>query len=124
MMNQNPNTYGGADILVRFAQDSSRFFRPPGDKYQRRFIQRIAEWLDQGDGDCLLRKTAIARIAGNTLLQFAEPRCDMGAFDIMPNHVHALFRLRSGIVLQAMKKSWKGISARPINQYLVRQGQV
>jgi len=40
----------------------------------------------------------------------------------MPNHVHALFQLRTGQRLGKTAKSWKGVSAHNINICLSRSG--
>ncbi len=44
------------------------------------------------------------------------------AWVVMPNHVHVLFSLRKGHRLEDVVKSWKGVSARRINDLLSRNG--
>jgi len=48
----------------------------------------------------------------------------MESFVIMPNHVHVLFRLIEPERLDKVVKSWKGFTARAINQRLNKHGRL
>jgi REP element-mobilizing transposase RayT len=48
----------------------------------------------------------------------------MDCFVVMPNYVHALFRLLTPHRLESVVKSWKGFSARQINRRLKKRGPV
>ncbi len=93
-------------------------------EYHGTFTAAIEQWLDAGDGACVLRDHAIARLVADALLHFDGQRYVMDAFVIMPNHVHALFRLVEPFRLESVLKSWKGFTAREINKRLGRRGKL
>ena len=89
-------------------------------------LGKIAEhWLDQGCGACLFRKPENRLILENALLFFDEScdemattaRYEMGAFVIMPNHVHCLIRPLDceDFPLERIEGSWKRHVSRKIN---------
>jgi REP element-mobilizing transposase RayT len=85
-------------------------------EYHERFSQKIDEWLDEGGGSCLLGNAAYSTIAADAILNFNRERYTAASFVVMPNHVHVLFRLHEGQRLEETVKSWKGFSARKINE--------
>jgi REP element-mobilizing transposase RayT len=85
-------------------------------EYHRLFSARIDEWLDAGHGSCLLRDRGLARIVLNAFTYFNGRRYDLDSFVVMPNHVHVLFRLRAGEVLEKVVHSWKSFTAKEINR--------
>jgi len=93
-------------------------------EYHQRFSGKIDEWLDAGMGLCFLRRPEAAQIVAATLLHFDQQRYAIDQFIIMPNHVHVLFLKHSNYLLPAIIKSWKGFSARKINQQLGGTGQL
>ncbi|PYI91858.1 MAG: carbamoyl phosphate synthase large subunit [Verrucomicrobia bacterium] len=93
-------------------------------EYRRRFLQPREDWLDQGHGRCLLRKTPASEIVANALRHFHMTRYFLDAFVVMPNHVHALVQPLPGYALKDIVRSWKSYSARLINKTLVRTGSV
>ena len=70
----------------------------------------------------MLRDPAIGKRVVEVLLHDDGKKIEMDCFVVMPNHVHALFRLLPGSSLETVIKSWKGISARRINQQLGQSG--
>lgn len=98
--------------------------KPTEGAYLQQFTKRIEEWLDAGEGSCVLRDPENAKIVADALLFFDGQRCDLSAFVVMPNHVHALVRLRSPTRLEELVKSWKGYTARQINQRLGIKGKL
>ena len=92
--------------------------------YIRLFPARLEKWLDEGSGECLLRNPDARKIVEDALVYFHGTRCDMRCFTVMPNHVHALFRMLPGHSLSDIVHSWKGYSASAINQLLGRKGPV
>ncbi|KAA0222283.1 hypothetical protein EDS67_27125 [candidate division KSB1 bacterium] len=94
------------------------------EEYHRLFSERIDQWLDAGEGSCVLRESALANILAGALHYFDGKRYELVAFVIMPNHVHVLFRLRAPNRLEKVVKSWKGFSARKINERLGRRGSL
>jgi REP element-mobilizing transposase RayT len=78
--------------------------------------------MDQGHGSCDLENPAFAAIVEEQLRFFDGRRYDLHAWVVMPNHVHALITPYPGITLGEISKSWKGYSARRINERLGRRG--
>ncbi len=91
-------------------------------EYKKRFPRRSDEWLDRGYGECVLRTPPYAQIVFDALLHFNGARYDMASFVVMPNHVHTLFQLRGSYSVETLAQSWKGYTARRINQKLGRRG--
>ena len=93
-------------------------------EYVRLFPACLEKWLDEGSGECLLRNPDARKIVEDALVYFHGTRCDMRCFTVMPNHVHALFRMLPGHRLPDIVHSWKGYSASAINRLLGRKGPV
>ena len=93
-------------------------------EYHQRFSRQIDQWLDAGYGDCLLREPETRQILVNSLRHFDGDRHSHHAWVIMPNHVHCLTTLHPAALLEKVLKSWKGFSARSINQHLSRSGML
>ncbi len=87
------------------------------------FNRRIAKYEDAGRGECLLRQPAVAAVVSDCLLHFSGERYDLLAWCVMPNHVHAVVAMKEGHAIGSSVKSWKGFSARKINQMLGREGR-
>jgi hypothetical protein len=92
--------------------------------YFERFPRRAEEWLDVGEGSCVLGDPNIGTIMAKSLLFFDKKRYDLRSFVVMPNHVHVLFSLREGILLDKVIQSWKGYSSWVINQLLNSKGKL
>lgn len=104
-----------------------RFHPEPWDaaaeaEYLERFTERMEEWVDQGFGECYLRRSDIRAGVEKHLLHFDGERYDVDAFVLMPNHVHALLRPRDGHELFDLLQGIKGTSARTCNKLLGRTG--
>jgi len=100
---------------------------PPWDvsteeTFHRLFSDRIDRWLDEGSGSCLLRKSAHSQIVAEALTCFDGIRYALNSFVVMPNHVHVLFQPLQGHRLSRIIKSWKGFTARRINECEGRKG--
>lgn len=93
-------------------------------EYHRQFSAKLEGWLDQGAGECLLRKTETRTLVEAALQEFDDERYSHHAWVIMPNHVHALFSLAPGWKLGSILHQWKGSSAKAINGQLQRAGPV
>lgn len=82
--------------------------------YHREFSARVDRWLDAGHGGCLLRIPDV-RSHLVEVLEMADTKQDrIHSFVIMPNHVHLLASLQSG--LKQTLSSWKSIPAHKINK--------
>ena len=93
------------------------------EEYHARFTRMVDKWLDAGSGSCVLRNPEMAGVVAEALLFFDGERYDMDSFIVMPNHVHVLFRLLGKHKLHNAVKSWKGFTARKINQRLSKKGK-
>jgi type I restriction enzyme R subunit len=120
------------DKLDRWNDERAVWIRlhpQPGDaetesEYHAKFSTAVDKWLDAGDGSCVLRDQDLAGIVSDALRHFDGQRYSMDAFVVMPNHVHALFRLLPPHHLESVVQSWKGFSAREINRRLGKQGRL
>jgi len=93
-------------------------------EYHDRFSRQIDEWLDRGNGSCVLKEAANARIVAEALRHFDGQRYEIASFVVMPNHVHVLFRPLGDHALPDILKSWKGFSAREINKRTGKLGEL
>jgi REP element-mobilizing transposase RayT len=93
-------------------------------EYQRRFPDRLQQWLDAGYGECLLRKREVADAVEQALRHFDGERYELGDFVIMPNHLHALVTPLGELTLEEILHSWKSYTAHEINGLLQRTGTV
>jgi type I restriction enzyme R subunit len=91
-------------------------------EYHQRFHDRVDEWLDQGAGACLLRKSGNAAVVAGALRHFDGNRYKLGSFVVMPNHVHVLFQPAPTHEMPDIVQSWKGFTARAINKLEARSG--
>lgn len=97
---------------------------PVAREYHRRFSSQVDDWLDAGQGACILRQSECREVVVRALWHFAGDRYELGAFVVMPNHVHVLCRPRAGHSLAAAVHSWKSFTAKRINDILGASGAV
>jgi type I restriction enzyme R subunit len=101
---------------------------PESDKthseQSRRYRRKQQEWLDRGNGSCILSGPDISGIVEKALHHFDGERYHLGDYVIMPNHVHAIVEPINSYALPQIMKSWKGFSAREINKFLGTTGSV
>lgn len=83
-------------------------------EYHQRFTKKLEEWLDAGEGSCLLREPLCREVLVETLMKDHGMRVRHQAWVIMPNHVHLLFSPMWP--LEKLMKTWKGVSARRIGK--------
>ncbi|HUW34442.1 MAG TPA: DNA methyltransferase, partial [Planctomycetota bacterium] len=104
-------------------------------EYARLFPDRLNEWLDAGEGACILSQPAISQIVEKALRHFDGQRYVLDQFVIMPNHVHVLVAplpdhrkvaqaSRLCIPIAEILHSWKSFTAHEINKQLNRTGTV
>jgi REP element-mobilizing transposase RayT len=89
----------------------------------RWYSHRVDPYLDQGTGDCFLRRPEIAKMVVAALTFHEGVRFTLAAWVVMPNHVHVVLRPLSDWTLSKILQSWKGYSARQINLELGRMGR-
>jgi 5-methyltetrahydrofolate--homocysteine methyltransferase len=86
------------------------------------YRSRIEAVLDEGHGEAWMKNPEIAAIMRNALFHFAGERYDLGAWCVMPNHVHMILSPREGHTLPDILQSIKRYSAREANRMLGREG--
>ncbi|MFL6505761.1 MAG: class I tRNA ligase family protein [Candidatus Udaeobacter sp.] len=91
--------------------------------YYERFSAKIDEWLDAGSGSCVLKDERAAKVVADALLHFDGERYDLGAWIVMPNHVHVVVTPRDGRDIGDILHSWKSFTAHKINDLFGRTGQ-
>jgi type I restriction enzyme R subunit len=91
-------------------------------EYRERFTSQVERWLDAGHGSCVLRHPDCAETVAGALRYFNGDRYVLGAFVVMPNHVHVLFRPTAGYDMSGIAHSWKSFTAKAINRILGRTG--
>lgn len=112
----NPGAHG-AGVPARL---SARAIEPTDDPT----FEKLDHHLDAGIGSCLLADPTAAEIAANSLRHFDGSRYLLGAFVVMPNHVHALVQPREGFDLTHILHAWKSFSARELQHQRLTQGEV
>ena len=112
-------------MRVRGIEDEAGWQARPAEEhalFHEHFHARIQQWLDAGFGACTLRRPEAAGIVADALMHFDGDRYALDEFVVMPNHVHAIVSPSPEHDLAAVLQSWKGFSARRINQVLGRSG--
>ena len=78
--------------------------------------------LDKGTGECWMKNPEIAEIVANAIKHFAGERYELGAWCVMPNHVHMIIKPLGDHTLPDILQSIKRHSAFEANQKLGRSG--
>ncbi|MCB1061541.1 MAG: hypothetical protein KDN20_01310 [Verrucomicrobiae bacterium] len=92
--------------------------------------RRAEHWLDQGHGSCLFKNPDHRTIIENAMRFFdtsaPSPRYELGAYVVMPNHVHCLIRPLSAeeFPLETLEGSWKRFVSREINRLQGTSGSI
>jgi REP element-mobilizing transposase RayT len=81
----------------------------------------LESYLDKGRGECHLRRPEIARFVEDAVCFFQGKRYDLRAWVVMPNHVHALFKVDATPMAEILE-SWKKNTANKANRLLKRRG--
>jgi hypothetical protein len=110
------------------------------EEHTREIVQKIEHWLDQGMGTCVLRKPQNAKLVVDAMHFFDlptvgwpsqavpekakdglgrpsyAPRYELGAYVVMPNHVHAIVRPLDPEhhSLESILGSWKQYASKRI----------
>ena len=87
------------------------------------FGEKLERHLDEGRGECWLRKPEVSAVVEKALRHFDGDRYLLGSFVIMPNHIHVLVRPAMEHKLPDILHSWKSFSAHEANKVLGRTGE-
>ncbi|HUS36630.1 MAG TPA: transposase [Verrucomicrobiae bacterium] len=88
----------------------------------RWYSSRVDAYLDAGHGEAFLCENHIAPIVASAIRFHENARFKLLAWALMPNHVHVVVQPFAGWTLSQILKSWKGFTARKINEILRREG--
>ena len=89
----------------------------------RKRRNELEAYLDNGRGECHLRRPDIAAVVEGSLLFRHQVEYALRAWVIMPNHVHLLFRVQD-VPMCRLVDAWKGFTAKAVNKLLGRKGQL
>jgi putative transposase len=126
-------TYRLNDALPTSVKESLEIERawlkehPEAEEAEQRLRQVLVllnKVLDQGYGACHMRTVAHREILSEVFEHSDRDRYDLFTHVIMPNHVHLVCRPLGDWSLQSAVQSWKGISARRMNQHMGKAGSL
>lgn len=92
--------------------------------FHREFTLKFHQLLDAGHGECVLARPNVIEVLSEIVISGHEKNYQLDAWVIMPNHFHALVEPMDGNTLGQVLKTWKGSSARKINQLSGRSGSL
>ncbi len=81
----------------------------------------LEAYLDRGRGECQLRQPRIAQLVEDALRFYHGQRYELRAWVVMPNHVHALFKV-GATPMSRVVEDWKKFTAKEANKVLGRRG--
>jgi REP element-mobilizing transposase RayT len=93
------------------------------EKVAEEYAEKLERHLDQGIGECWMRKPEVSQIVENALRHFDGDRYLLGSYVVMPNHVHVLVRPAMEHKLPDILQSWKSFTAKEANKVLGRSGE-
>lgn len=104
--------------------DSLPFEAPPGISRPDDRAAWADDALDAGHGSRLLERPANAEIVQRALLHDDGERYALGAWCIMPTHVHVLVEQGFEATLADIVQTWKSATAHAINKRERRKGRL
>jgi REP element-mobilizing transposase RayT len=104
--------------LKKAAQSAREAQRPAERAAERAYFRAFEEALDSARGECWLRRPKIAGIVAEALLHFDHARYRLGAWSVLPNHVHAIVTPLPGAKLSGILHTWKSFTAKAANALL------
>ncbi len=119
-------TFRLADSMPKvIVQEWKRELRTLPDSEAKTQLQvRINHYIDGSSGSSVLRRPDVGGIVEQTLLNEDGTQYELLAWVVMPNHVHLLARFKEVTQMPDVVKTWKGVSARLINEVLQRRGRL
>ncbi len=92
------------------------------DRLRELYQEHIETALDKGFGENWMKKAEIAAIVADAIQHFAGERYELGAWCVMPNHVHMIVRPLGDHALPDILHSIKRHTALMANKALGREG--
>jgi putative DNA methylase len=84
---------------------------------------RFEKYLDEGYGECFLKRPKIAEIVEESLIHFDGERYKLRAWVIMPNHLHFMITPMPSFELSDIIQKLKSFTSHKANKLLNRQGK-
>jgi type I restriction enzyme R subunit/putative DNA methylase len=114
-------TFHLADSYPRALRSEWEALLKVEDDRERR--TQLEAYLDKGRGECHLRDPRIGQLVDGALRFYHGKRYELRAWVVMPNHVHALFKV-GGVPLGTIIGDLKEYTAREVNKLLSRRGKL
>ncbi len=119
------------EVLLRFEREQAEALRhqpatiaaEQAEEIHREFRRKVERYLDQGTGECHLRRPDIADMVAAALRHFHGQQYLLDDWVVMPNHVHAILWPTPNFTLSEILKSRKRHIARQANLILGRTGE-
>jgi REP element-mobilizing transposase RayT len=119
------------EVLLRFEHEHAEALRrlpahtsgEAEEEIHRELRRQIERYLDQGAGECHLRRTDIAEMVAAALRHFRGQQYLLDDWVVMPNHVHLILWPMPNFTLSEILKSRKRHTARQANLFLGRTGE-
>ena len=109
------------ELLQNLAKSQNRELSEDEKKrLQYLYSDKIEQYLDTGYGECLLKMPQVAQIVKQSLEFYNNVKYILHCWCIMPNHVHAAFKLLETGELPKVLHGWKSYTAHVINKLLGR----
>ena len=112
------------DIIRTATQQGRPLTSFEAEHLDKLFSEKVERYLDEGRGQCWMRKERIAKVVAHALGFFDGVRYQLSAWCVMPNHVHVVLEPKPGHDLPEILHSWKSYTAKEINRILGTRGQV
>jgi putative transposase len=96
------------------------------ERLARQQADYLEKWLDEGMGSCVLKEPPCAALLTEAIHHFDGERYELGAYVVMPNHVHVIVRplVCREHPLETIVGSWKQFSGKRINGHTGGKGDL
>jgi hypothetical protein len=109
------------EVLLRFEHEHAEALRrlpakpttAQAEEIHRELRRKVERHLDQGAGECHLRRPEIAQIVSEALLHLHEQHYVLDDWVVMPNHVHLILWPMPNHTLSEILKGRKQIHGHP-----------
>ena len=108
--------------LQQLAIDKPELASDTTQRLQELYSDKIEASLDKGYGACHMNDPAIAKIVSDAITFYDGDHYDLGAWCVMPNHVHLLIQPRENHSLSDILRNIKGYTSKEANKLLGSTG--
>ena len=94
------------------------------DTVRKRILhRRVDRYVDQGYGNCYLRRPEVAAQIKESLLHRDGTEFRLRSWVVMPNHLHLLIKPDDSLALDVIMRRFKSFTANKCNRLVGRAGQ-